>query len=53
MNKKNILKEYKKKINEYKRFNEAYYDKNNPIINAMLIDATAKIIVFGSVSLSI
>jgi len=33
MNKKNILKEYKKKINEYKRFNEAYYDKNNPIIN--------------------
>ena len=33
MNKKNILKEYKKKINEYKKFNEAYYDKNNPIIN--------------------
>jgi DNA ligase (NAD+) len=33
MNKKNILKEYKKKINEYKRFNEAYYDRNNPIIN--------------------
>ena len=33
MNKKNILKEYKKKINEYKIFNEAYYDKNNPIIN--------------------
>ena len=33
MKKKNILKEYKKKINEYKRFNEAYYDKNNPIIN--------------------
>ena len=33
MNKKNILKEYKKKINEYKKFNEAYYDKSNPIIN--------------------
>ena len=33
MNKKNILKEYKKKINEYKKFNEAYYDKNNPIIS--------------------
>ena len=33
MNKKNILNEYKKKIKEYKRFNEAYYDKSNPIIN--------------------
>jgi DNA ligase (NAD+) len=33
MNKKNILKEYRKKINEYKIFNEAYYDKNDPIIN--------------------
>ena len=33
MNKKNILNEYKKKIKEYKRLNEAYYDKSNPIIN--------------------
>jgi DNA ligase (NAD+) len=33
MNKKNILKEYKKKIKEYKKFNEAYYNKNNPLIS--------------------
>jgi DNA ligase (NAD+) len=33
MNKKNILYEYKKKIKEYKRFSEAYYDKSKPIIN--------------------
>ncbi|MDC0517904.1 NAD-dependent DNA ligase LigA [Candidatus Pelagibacter sp.] len=33
MNKKNILKEYKKKIKEYKKFNEAYYNKNNPLVS--------------------
>jgi DNA ligase (NAD+) len=42
MNKKKILKEYKKKINDYKRFNDAYYDKNNPIINDSEFDKIKK-----------
>ena len=46
MNKKNILKEYKKKINEYKIFNEAYYDKNNPIIKFPSVDLPEPVLPF-------
>jgi len=33
MNKIKILEEYKKKLRDYKKYNEAYYDKNDPLIS--------------------
>ena len=33
MNKKKILDEYKKRLKEYEKYNEAYYDKNKPLIS--------------------
>ena len=32
MNKAEIIKNYKKKIENYKKLNKAYYDKNKPLI---------------------
>ncbi len=32
MNKKKILEEYNNKLREYKKYNEAYYNDNNPLI---------------------
>ena len=33
MSKKKILEDYKKKLKDFEKYNEAYYDKNKPLIS--------------------
>ena len=45
MNKKKILDNYKKEIKKYKKYSEAYYDKNNPLISDSDFDEIKKKII--------
>ena len=38
MKKKEIIKDYKKKIDQFKKFNQAYYDKDKPVISDAKFD---------------
>ena len=40
--KKKILDNYKKQIKKYKKYSEAYYDKNNPLISDSDFDEIKK-----------
>ena len=42
MNKKEILKEYKKKIKQLKKFNLYYYDKSSPLVSDQIYDNLKK-----------
>ena len=42
MNKKEILKEYKKKIKELKKFDLHYYDKSSPLVSDQIYDNLKK-----------
>ena len=42
MNKKEILKEYKKKIKQIKKFDLYYYDKSSPLVSDQIYDNLKK-----------
>ena len=45
MSKKKILEDYKKKIKDFEKYNEAYYDKNKPLISDSKFDEIKKEII--------
>ena len=45
MSKKKILENYKKRLKDFEKYNEAYYDKNKPLISDSKFDEIKKEII--------